>query len=245
MGLRAVDTSGTACDFSLARPHKMGLLLFQRGIVSMAKMFGTLGAVAIALGLGLGAAQAQTGDFNPANMRCLDFVNGQGASATSKSRADVARLWIMGYLTGNYTGREKLELVDDTDAEQKAIRAILSKCRENPEVTLLTVSEFVASDRRRDIPNTLSNEFNPNTYMCGDYADGLQGSASDVLKADLADVWAFAFVQGFVNTEDPDLMIPVENKSAITGAIANNCAKNREMSYFSLTAAVAPMVSPQ
>ncbi len=211
----------------------------------MTKIIELLGAAAIALGLGLGTAQAQTGDFNPANMRCLDFVNGQGDNATSKSRADVARLWIMGYLTGNYTGREKLELVDDMDAEDKAVRVILSKCRENPEVTLLTVSEYVASDRGRYIPNTLSNEFNPNTYMCGDYADGRQGSASDVLKADLADVWAFAFVQGFVNTKDPDLLIPVENKSAITGAIASNCAKNREVSYFSLTTAVAPMVTPQ
>lgn len=211
----------------------------------MTKSFKLLGATAVVLGLGLGAAQAQTGDFNPANMRCLDFVNGQGDSATNKSRADVARLWIMGYLTGNYTGREKLELVDDADAEDKAIRAILSKCRENPEVTLLTVSEFVASDRGRDIPSTLSNEFNPKAYLCGDYADGREGSATDVLKADLADVWAFAFIQGFVNTKDPDLMIPVENKPAITGAIANNCAKNREFTYFDLTAAVAPMVTPQ
>jgi len=211
----------------------------------MTKTLELLGAATVVISLGLGAAQAQDGDFDPANMRCLDFVNGQGDSATSKSRADVARLWIMGYLTGNFSGREKLELVDDEDAENNAIRAILSKCRENPEVTLLTVSEFVASDRGRDIPNTLSNEFNPNTYMCGDYADGRQGSASEVLKADLADVWAFAFVQGFVNTKDPDLMIPVENKPAITGAIASNCAKNRDFSYFSLTSAVAPMVTPQ
>ena len=211
----------------------------------MTNTFGILGAAAVALGLGLGAAQAQTGDFNPANMRCLDFVNGQGDSATNKGKADLSRIWIMGYMTGNYTGREKLEMVDDVDAEDKAIRAILSKCRENPEVTLLTVSEFVSSDHKRDIPNTLSNEFNPNTYMCGDYSNGRQGSAADVLKADLADVWAFAFVQGFVNTKDPDLLIPVENKSAITGAIASNCAKNPEVSYFALTTAVAPMVTPK
>ena len=211
----------------------------------MTKTFEFLGAAAVVLGLGLGAAQAQDGDFNPANMRCLDFVNGQGDSATNKGKADLARIWIMGYMTGNYSGRERLEFVDDSDAEDKAIRAILSKCRKNREVTLLTVSEYVTSDRKRDMPNTLSNEFNPNTYMCGDYADGRQGSAADLLKADLADVWAFAFVQGFVNTEDPDLLIPVENKSAITGAIASSCAKNRETSYFDLTAAVAPMVKPQ
>lgn len=211
----------------------------------MVKTIQFLSAAAVALGLGLTGAHAQTGDFDPANMRCLDFVNGQGDGATNKGRADLARIWIMGYMAGNYTGREKLEWTDDSDAEDKAISAILSKCRENPEVTLLTVSEFVSSDRRRDLPNTLSNDFNPQTYMCGDYADGRQGAAADVMKADLADVWAFAFVQGYVNTDDPDLMIPVENKPAITGAIASNCAKNREFSFLNLTAAVAPMVSPQ
>jgi hypothetical protein len=204
-----------------------------------------LSAAVAVVGLGLSGAQAQKGDFNPADMRCLDFVNGQGDSATNKGRADLARIWLMGYITGHNTGKERLEWVDDTDAENKAVSAILSKCRENPEVTLLTVAEFVSSDRRRDIPATLSNEFNPQTYMCGDYADGRGGSAADVLKADLADVWAFAFVQGFVNTRDPDLLIPIENKPAITGAIANNCAKNREFSYFDLTSAVAPMVTPQ
>ncbi len=204
-----------------------------------------LSATAVALGLGLSAAHAQSGDFHPATMRCLDFVNGQGDGATNKGKADIARIWIMGYLTGNYSGREKLKWDEGSNVEDKAVSAILSKCRENPEVTLLTVSEYVASDRGRDLPSTLSNDFNPQTYMCSDYADGREGSASDALKADIADVWAFAFVQGFVNTKDPDLMIPVENKPAITGAIASNCAKNREFSYFDLTAAVAPMVTPK
>ncbi len=208
----------------------------------MTKTFRLLGVAAIALGLGLGAAQAQTGEFNPAEMRCLDFVNGQGDNATNKARADLARLWIMGYLTGNYQGREKLELVDDMDAENNAVRAILSKCRENPEVSLLTVSEFVASDRGRDIPNTLSNEWNPTSYLCGDHADGLQGTASDVLMADLAHMWAFAFVQGYVNTQDPDNLIPIENKPAIDGAISRNCANMRDTSYFDLIHAVAQSV---
>ncbi len=211
----------------------------------MTQLIRFLSAAAAVIGLGLSAAQAQTGDFNPADMRCLDFVNGQGDSATNKSRADLARIWIMGYVAGHSTGKERLSWVDDMDAEDKVVRAVLSKCRENPEVSLLTVAEFVSSDRKRDLPTTLSNEFNPQTYMCGDYADGREGSAADVLKADLADVWAFAFVQGYVNTVDPELLIPIENKPAITGAIANNCSKNREFSYFDLTSAVAPMVTPK
>lgn len=211
----------------------------------MSQLIRFLSAATAVIGLGLSAAQAQTGDFNPADMRCLDFVNGQGDSATNKGRADLARLWIMGYAAGHSTGKERLSWVDDMEAEDRIVSAVLSKCRENPEVSLLTVAEFVSSDRKRDLPITLSNEFNPQTYMCGEHADGREGSAADVLKADLADVWAFAFVQGYVNTVDPELLIPIENKPAITNAIASNCAKNREFSYFDLTSAVAPMVTPQ
>lgn len=208
----------------------------------MVKTIQFLGAAALAIGLNFGA-QAQTGDFDPAEMRCLDFVNGQGDGATNKGRADLARIWIMGYMAGNYTGGEKLEWSDDSDAEDKSIKAVLTKCREHPEVTLAVTSRFVTSDRRRDVPNTLSNDFNPRTYMCGDHADGLEGTASDALKADLANVWAFAFVQGFID-KTAELMVPVENKPAITGSIAKNCASNREYSFFDLTALVAASVNP-
>lgn len=204
-----------------------------------------LSAAAAVIGLGLSAALAQTGDFDPAEMRCLDFVNGQGESATNKGRADIARIWIMGYSAGHSTGKDRLEWVDDVDAEDKIVSAMVSRCREYPEFQLSTIAEAVASDRKRDVPATLSNDFNPQTYMCGDYADGREGSAADVLKADIADVWAFAFVQGYVASKDSEMLIPVENKPAITGAIASNCAKNREFSYFDLTSAVAPMVTPQ
>ena len=209
----------------------------------MVKTIQFLGAAALALGLSF-SAQAQSGDFDPAEMRCLDFVNGQGDGATNKGRADLARIWIMGYMVGNYSGGEKLEWSDDGGAEGKVVSSMLSKCREHPEVTLVVTSRFVAADRRRDIPNTLSNDFNPRTYMCGDHADGLDGTASDALKADLANVWAFAFVQGFVD-KTAELMIPVENKPAITSSIAKNCANNREMSFFDLTAAVANSVNPE
>ena len=175
-------------------------------------------------------------------MRCLDFVNGQGDRASNKSKADLTRLWVMGFLTGNYNKRERLELVDDMDAENKAVRAVLSKCRENPEVSMFTVTEYVASDRRRDIPTNLSNELNPSTYLCGDHADGLGGSAADVLKADLAHMWAFAYVQGYVAAQDPDTIIPIENKPAIDGAIARNCGNMRDTSYFDLVNAVAQSV---
>ena len=195
-------------------------------------------------GLSAGTASAQSGDFDVANMRCLDFVNGQGDNASNKSKAEIAKIWILGYLTGNYNGRGKLKLVDNPKAEKKAISSVVSKCRENPEVTLLTVAEFTAG-KSRDMPATIRADFNPKTYSCGDYVDGLSGSAADVMKGDLASIWSFAFVQGHVNTVDDEILIPIENKPAIIGAIKKNCGKNREYSYFDLTAAVAPMVTPK
>jgi len=197
------------------------------------------------IGISSNYAYSQQGEVDFNNFRCLDFVNGQGENSTNRPKADLAKIWLIGYLSGYYNGKEKLQLVEDDTVEQKAISAVLGKCRENPEVTLLTVAEFVASSRTRDLPKVLSNEFDPKGYLCGAHVQALSGSASQKLKAEMADLWAFAFVQGHVNISDSELLIPVENKPAITGAIASNCAKNPEISYFDLTAAVAPMVTPQ
>jgi len=191
------------------------------------------------------AATAQEGEFEGTSYTCLQFTNGQGENATGKALADLARFWILGYLTGHYYGQEKLDLADDSDTERRVIRSMLSKCREFPSNSVLAVADNLARDRKRSLPKTTSNDFNPQEYSCGDYVDGQKGSASDVLKADLADFWAFAFIQGFVNSDDADVVIPVENKSAIVNAINKNCASNRSFSYYQLTSAVAPMVKPQ
>jgi hypothetical protein len=210
----------------------------------MIKIGRILCAISLVIGVSVGAVFAQSGDFDVANMRCLDFVNGQGDNASNKSKAEIAEIWIFGYLTGNYNGRDKLKLVDNPKAEKKIISSIVSKCRENPEVTLLTVAEFTAG-KSRSVPATISADFNPKTYLCGDYVDGLSGSAADVMKGDLASIWAFAFVQGHVNSVDDEILIPIENKPAIIGSIKKNCKKNPNYSYFDLTAAVAPMVTPK
>ena len=188
---------------------------------------------------------AQQGEVAFTEMRCLDFVNGQGDNSINKAKAELAKLWIVGYFSGFYQGKDSVKWDDSSKTEGKLISAVLSKCRENPEATLGAVSEFVASSRKRSIPTLLSNEFRPRDYSCGAHVNALSGPAGDQLKAEMADLWAFAFIQGFQNTIDPDLIIPIENKAAITGAINGNCQKNQQYTYFDLVSAVAKMVKPQ
>ena len=88
---------------------------------------------------------AQQGEVAFTEMRCLDFVNGQGDNSINKPKAELAKLWIVGYFSGFYKGKDAVKWADSSKTEGKLVSAILSKCRENPEATLGAVSEFVAS----------------------------------------------------------------------------------------------------
>jgi len=85
-------------------------------------------------------------------------------------------------------------------------------------------------------------DFTPEGYTCGQHVDAKGGSAGDANKADLADLWAFAFIQGYKNLASPDMEIPMDSKPALIGAIDQNCAKNRDFGYMDLAAAVANAV---
>lgn len=230
----------TSCDF---QSHILDHNLLHKG-AAVGKVIKFFTVLFFTIGL-LGESYAQQGEVAFTDMRCLDFVNGQGNNSMNKPKAELAKLWIVGYFSGFYQGKETLKWSDTSNAEGKLVSSILSKCRENPESTLGAVAEFVASARKRSIPNTLSNEFSPKTYTCGDHVIAMQGSAGQKLKAEMADLWAFAFVEGYQNSIDPDVVIPVENKPAIIGAINSNCSKNETYAYFDLVSAIAKMVKFQ
>lgn len=203
-------------------------------------------AVGCALALGLaGTAQAQQGEFDGSAFTCLQYTNGQGENSSGKAQAGLAKIWITGYLSGYYKAKGNLEIVDDAEAGTKLQSSILSKCREYPQTSILTVSmQAIGSDARK-LPAMAATDFNPQSYTCGNHVDAKGGSAADGMKADLAELWAFAFIQGFKNVVQPNMVIPMENKPMLTGAIASNCAKNRDTTYFDLTALVADKVKLQ
>ena len=81
--------------------------------------------------------------------------------------------------------------------------------------------------------------FTPATYTCGQYADA---KADAPVPADFASLWAFAFIQGYKNVGQPEMVITPDNRAALTAVIAKSCAANRDLSFLDLTAELAGKV---
>jgi len=192
-----------------------------------------------------GGAMAQQGEFDGSAFTCLQYTNGQGENSSGKAQASLAKIWVIGYLAGYYKAKGNLEIVDDKEADDKLSSTMISKCREYPQTSIMTVSMQAIANDKRKLPAMAAADFNPQSYTCGNHTDAKAGTSGNRMKADLAELWAFAFIQGFKNVAQPDMVIPMENKPVLTGAIASNCAKNRDTPYFDLTALVAEKVKLQ
>jgi len=203
----------------------------------------TLGAFTLVFGSSAMTAQAQgLGEFNGADFTCLEYTNGLGANASGKIQSQLGHLWVLGYLSGYYKANDTLEMTEDEGAGESLYNIMLQTCREYPQNSLLSISMQALAVEARAMPAAPMMEFTPSGYTCGQHVEARGGSAADANKADLADLWAFAFIQGFKNVSVPDMEIAIENMPALTGAIAQNCEKNPDMAFMDLTALVARAV---
>ncbi|TAL04342.1 MAG: hypothetical protein EPO08_01645 [Rhodospirillaceae bacterium] len=224
--------------------------------MSVAKLVRYLFVVALAIALGAiqispvlaadaTSAPAGNGEFDGSTFKCLDYTNGLGDNASTKMQSVLGQLWMQGYLAGYYKGQGKLELSDDKADDQKLSSVMLQQCRQYPGSAILTVAQQAIGKDVYKIPSKTIADFSVASYTCGQQVDAKGGSAGDANKADLADLWSFAFIQGFKNATARDMVISVDNKSVLTGAIARSCGKNRDMTLLDMTALVADKVKLQ
>ena len=191
-------------------------------------------------------ANAQNqGEFDAASFTCLEYTNGLGVNASGKVRSQLGHLWILGYLSGFFNASGNFEMSDEADAGDRISNLLLQTCREFPQSSLLSVSIASLTADTHKVPSAPTMEFTPAGYTCGAHVDAKVGGAAGANKADLAGLWAFAFIQGYKNVSAPDMEIPIENKNALTSAIDKNCAKNRDMAFMDLTVLVAKVVKLQ
>ena len=61
-------------------------------------------------------------------------------------------------------------------------------------------------------------------------------------KADIAELWGFAFIQGYKSVSQPDLEIPMTVKPQLLGAVQRSCGNNKATLFMDLTALVAEKV---
>ena len=217
--------------------------------------FKTIGRIAAALLLtgafSVGAQAADkggkggNGEFDGSSFSCLNYTNGLGDNASGKPQSMLARVWMEGYLGGYLKAQNKFDLSDQKADEDKLVGLMLQKCREYPASSILAVSQQAIAKESIKLPAVALGDFSPATYTCGQHTEAKNGGAASANKADIAELWAIAFIQGFKNVEQKDMVIPMENKPVLTGAIANNCVKNADMKYMDLTALVAEKVKLQ
>lgn len=177
-------------------------------------------------------AAATAREFSGVEFRCSALVDGPGVGYHSA----LARLWAHGYLAGYAKAGKASALTGDEQALGQALR---TSCAARPETFLFTLA---GGDLAKSPPamSETAAAFPAGTYQCRDYTAARGGGATD--QADFAELWAFAFIQGFKNAAQPGLEIPFETKAQLIGALSGACAKNPDTGFLDLTALVAEKV---
>lgn len=203
-------------------------------------------AAAVA-GLAMLAAPAVAADveFTGSKFTCLEYTNGLGENASGKLQSVIARVWMHGYLSGFYKASQKLNLADDAATAEAFDNTLLQTCREYAGNDLLGVSLQVLAKADRQLPAKAGADFTPVGYTCEQHTKAKQGAAADANRADIAELWAFAFIQGFKNLNQPELEVPVDSKAQLVGAINNVCLKNAALPYMDIAALVSEKVKLQ
>jgi hypothetical protein len=207
--------------------------------LAVAALFVLAGAVSAA------RAADVSNEFDGANFTCLAYTNGLGESSSSKTQSTLARLWVEGYLAGLYKAQGTLAFSDDKADNEVLSALLLQRCRDYPNFTLMGVAAQTIAKDPHKLPAKTVAEFSPGTYTCGQHADAHSGGSSDATRAELADMWAFAFIQGYKNATAKDMVIPMENKPVLVGIVNKHCASSRDMSFIDMTAQVADKVKLQ
>ncbi len=199
-------------------------------------------AVAATMLLGAASANAQGAEFDGTSFTCLQYTSSLAENSSTKAQAGLAKLWVMGYLAGHSKAANKIQVVEDAKAGDAIYATLAAKCKEFPAFTVWAVARDALANEPRKIPKMASESLDLNTYTCAAHADSKSGSAAEMMKSDLADLWAFAFIQGFKNFTDKDMVINMENRPMLTGAVSRNCTKMRDKTFLELTGMVAQAV---
>ncbi len=197
-------------------------------------------AMAAAMAFGASAAHAQGAEFDGTSFSCLQYTSASAENSSTKAQSGLAKMWIAGYLSGFHKAQGKLDASGDAKAADALNSDLASKCKEFPSATIWAVAAKLAESNRK-LP-IVQETIDTGAYTCAMHADAKAGSAADMMKADLADLWAFAFIQGFKNFTDKEMVINLENKPMLTGAVTRNCGKMRDKTFIDLTAMVAQAV---
>jgi hypothetical protein len=188
------------------------------------------------------AAAPVSAEFTPSKMTCLEYTNGLGENSSGRMQSEISRIWTLGYVSGFYKASNTLEMTDDAAEAAKLGDLMLQRCRDSPQASILVVAMKALAIEPHKVPKVVTGDFSPATFTCGQYVDAKAGASNSAAQADLAELWAFGFIQGYKNVGQADMEIPATVKPQLLGAVARSCGNNRATLFMDLTALVAEKV---
>ena len=183
-----------------------------------------------------------------ARYACANFIQGDEAESRKKDmeRAQIARFWLVSFLTGTFEADEVLEFSEDREnAEGSLFSRIKEYCAEN-EANSLHAAAVRTAATPRPLPASTALGLDPRLYSCAAYSAGRTSQGETRMLAEAAEFWAFAFVQGTVSARyHPRLVIGVSNKRKIVRALKQSCARNPTRTLLDQTSEIATRVRPE
>lgn len=183
-----------------------------------------------------------------ARYACETFVEGDSESNRRKTmrQAQVARFWLVSFLTGAYEADEVLEFSEQADtAEDQVIARVKDYCNENA-TNSIHAAVVSAGTAPTPLPPITAIGLDPRSYSCLAYSEGSSSRGEDKDMAEAAEFWAFAFVQGNVSVRyHPRLVISISNKRKIIRALRQSCARNPTRTLLDQTSEIANRVRPE
>lgn len=183
-----------------------------------------------------------------ARYACATFVSGDSENSRRKEmrQAEVARFWLVSFLTGAYDADEVLEFADTPDqAESNIVARVKDYCVENS-TNSIHAAVVSAGSAPTPLPPMTAIGLDPRSYSCQAYSEGKDSRGEAKSMAEAAEFWAFAFVQGNVSVRyHPRLVISISNKRKIVRALTQSCARNPTRTLLDQTAEIANRVKPE
>ena len=186
-----------------------------------------------------------TGEFNAASFMCFEYTSASGENATNRAQGLIARVSIEGNIAGLNQARQNLKLSAEAIDRDAMAAKIAQTCADRPTASILSIGMTDKGEDALAIPATIVPGLALDSYTCAQHAKDRKGSAGDAVKADIADLWVFSFIQGFKLASNTELIIPIQNKPVLVGAVAKSCAAQPSVRFLDVTAQVAEKVKIQ
>ncbi len=183
-----------------------------------------------------------------ARFACMTFLKGEREEAKPKDvkRAQVARFWLISFLTGKFEADEVLEFTEQSEhAVSDIVARVKDFCADKDDVSIHAAAVY-AGESPRPLPGATDIGLDPRMYSCATYSSDRKGRREEKDQAKAAEFWAFAFVQGNISVRyHPRVVVSVSDKRKIVRALKQSCARNPTRNLLDQTSEIAYRVRPE